>query len=159
MPVAIRARVRTDRGWGDVLIGNASSRGLMLQTPTPPARQSYIEVRHQTVVIVGRVVWTQGSQCGVRTQDRVDIPALLAPFPAAPRKPGEDRRRAKRPSAPSLKRKPTPGEMLARSRRLARRFEFGAIGLLVAGGGYLLATSVGEVLSRPIATTLAALTG
>lgn len=157
VPVAIRARMRTDCGWGDVVIGNVSSRGLMLRTPEPPAGLTYIEVRYQTVVIVGRIVWTNGLHCGVRTQDSVDIPALLSPRPGSRPKRGEDRRRrTRRDPAPALRR-PSSGEMLAHSRRLARLFEFGAVGLLVAGGCFLAATSVVEVLGRPLTATLAAL--
>ena len=54
--IFLRARLRSEHGWADVTIGNVSSRGVMLHCTAPLQRNSFIEVRHRSVCIVGRVV-------------------------------------------------------------------------------------------------------
>ena len=92
----LRARIRTEHGWSDVTIGNVSSRGLMLQAGASLQRNCFIEIRHGNACIVGRIVWARGVKCGVRTQDAVDIAALLSRAPAERATPGEERRAAPR---------------------------------------------------------------
>jgi hypothetical protein len=53
--IFLKARLRTDAGWSAVSIGNISLRGLMFRAQTPPPRGSFIEIRHRSTTIVGRV--------------------------------------------------------------------------------------------------------
>src|SRR3569623_2056164 len=110
----LHARLRSDAGWSDVTIGNVSSRGMMLHSASGLQRNAFVEVRHRGVCVVGRVVWSPGVKYGVRTQDVVDVPALLSPMPTKRPRPGEDRRRAPRRSAPRLP-GASPGETAAAS--------------------------------------------
>jgi hypothetical protein len=146
---AVRARLRTDRGWSDVTIGNVSSRGLLLLCVTPLPRNSFIEVRHHSVCIVGRIVWTHGVKCGVRTQDTVDIAGLLSQTPQKRRAPGEERRVARdrqlraRPSAPE--------ETAAASRRFARVFDWTIMVVVAGAAGAFMAQAAYAALEAPMA--------
>ena len=135
--VALTARLRSDDGWYDVTIGNVSSRGMMLRGRALPAKGEFIEIRQRSVVVIGRVVWSQGASCGVRTQDKVDIPALLSPSATRPPAANLERRRAPRPAKMTH-----PGVAIARraeaSRRFARIFDWS----IVAVGGALLAAAL-----------------
>jgi hypothetical protein len=131
--ISLNARLRSDDGWRDVTIGNVSSRGLMLRGSTLPQRGTFIEVRHQDLCIVGRVVWSQGLRAGVRTQEFVDVPMLIGSPTARIRKAGLEKRRVNRTQT----RAPPPqsADRAEASRRFARIFEWSAI----AAGGVLLA--------------------
>ena len=74
----VSARMRTDAGWSDVAITNASMRGLGLQTAHAPPRGTYVELRRGLLVINARVVWSNNHRFGVQTQDPVPIAALSA---------------------------------------------------------------------------------
>lgn len=91
----LAARVRMGDDWRDVTILNVSRRGLMLRAEQTLPRGSYIEVRRASTVIVGRVVWHRDAQCGVRAQDVIDLPGLMAAKNAGPKswKQGEEDRR------------------------------------------------------------------
>lgn len=140
--IFLKVRVRTDQGWRDVTIGNVSLHGLMLRGPSPPTKGEFIEVRHRSVCVIGRVVWSNGSCCGVRTQDIVDIDALLSQSPAQPRKPQIERRQA-----PRSRNQPPPAHLLASqiesSKRFARIFDWS----LVAAGGALAAATLASAAS------------
>lgn len=77
--VLFPVRVRDDDHWSDGRIRNMSSRGLMLEMEAPPPRGSFIEIRRGEIVIIGQVRWSSGTQCGLRTQDRVPVDRLAHP--------------------------------------------------------------------------------
>lgn len=79
--VLVKARMRSGQQWSDIHIRNISSRGLMLHMATPPRPGTVIEIRRAAQVIIGRTVWTTGMSCGIRTQDRIDIGAMLSDQP------------------------------------------------------------------------------
>jgi hypothetical protein len=151
----LRARIRADDGWSDVTIGNVSSRGLMLQCPAPPAHGSFVEIRHHHLCIVGRIVWTHGSQCGLRTQDVIDVRDILSPVPRKQARPGEERRAAPRPR--HTPRRPAAAEVAASSQRFARAFDWRIMALAVAAAGALVAHTAWAVLDGPMARAEAAL--
>lgn len=150
----LRARMRTEHGWLDVTIGNVSSRGLLLQCVEPQPRNSFVEVRHRNVCIVGRIVWTHGAKCGVRTQDAVDIAGLLSPAPQKRRAPEEDRRRAPRSAPPS---RPAVAETAEASRRFARLFDWTIVGLAAGVAGVFVALAAWSVLDVPLSEAVTAL--
>ncbi len=157
-PVFVRARLRTDRGWSDVTIGNVSSRGLMLQCTSPLRRNDFIEVRYQHVCVIGRIVWVGGTRCGVRTQDKVDVAGLLSRGSAKRRKPGEDRRAVVR-KVERPHRARAPADTAESSRRMARLFDWAVVAI---GGGAAAAFVAGIVysaLSAPLARIGVALAG
>lgn len=148
----LRARLRSDHGWSDVTIGNVSSRGLMLHCATSLPRNSFIEVRHRSVCVVGRIVWSQGVKCGVRTQDAVDISALLSQACAEMPRAQEERR-----GAPRKKAIAPPAETAVASRRFARAFDWAI--MVVAGitGSGFMAQYAWAALHAPVAQVTVAL--
>jgi hypothetical protein len=154
----LRARLRTDRGWSDVTIGNVSSRGLMLQCTAPLPRNSFIEVRHRHLCIVGRIVWTHGAKCGVRTQDAIDMAGLLSHAPQKRRAPGEERRATRRDR--QLRARPQdPAEIAAGSRRFARAFDWTIMVLAAGAAGAFMAQSAYAALAEPMTRVTTVLAG
>lgn len=142
--VALDARLRGDDGWHDVIIRNLSSRGLMIECARAPGRGAFVELRRGTHCIVGHVRWSRGTRFGIRSQERIDVSALLDK-PDTRR--GTDERAAARIEAAP---RPTPAERGETSRRIARYLEWSviaAIGVVAAG---LLATGASTVLKRPL---------
>ena len=78
-PVRLQAKIRNDEGWRDAVIGNVSSRGLMLKCTRAPAKGTFIELRFRSTSIVGRVVWSEANRCGVLTQDKLNFQHLGSP--------------------------------------------------------------------------------
>ena len=154
--IFLRARLRSEHGWADVTIGNVSSRGLMLHCTAPLQRNSFIEVRHRSVCIVGRVVWASGAKCGVRTQDSVAVGELLPDGPPKRGKPGEERRAAAR--APEVRRRPA-AETAEASRRFARAFDWTIIVLAAGAAGAFMTKTAWSVLDSPLAQVQATLAG
>ena len=153
----LRARIRTEHGWSDVTIGNVSSRGLMLQATTTLQRNCFIEVRHGNACIVGRIVWARGVKCGVRTQDAVDVAALLSHAPAKRAKPGQERRSA--PRQPEARKRPAAAEIAESSRRFARVFDWSIMVIAAGAAGALMAETAWAVLDAPLARAATALSG
>jgi len=153
--VLVRARMRAGSDWGDVVIHNMSSRGL-LATSDPICRPgTVVEIRRIHHVVIGRVVWQKGPYFGVRTQDPIDIQGIVTAQPPA-HKPqrsdaGDDDRRAVR-RVPAAERE-------AQSRRFASAFQFVVLIVAVGAAALFAAQEVGSVLSRPFAAVSAALDG
>jgi hypothetical protein len=105
--------------------------------------------------IVGRIVWMHGSQCGLRTQDAIDVRDILSPAPRKQARRGKERRAAPRPrQAP---RRPAAGEVAASSQRFARAFDWRIMALAVAAAGALMVHTAWTVLDAPMARAEAAL--
>ena len=142
-----KVKLRSEEGWTEVTISNVSSRGLMLRCSPAPAKGAFIEVRHRGMSIVGQVMWSNGSRCGVRTQDKVDTPALLSDSPITPIIPG-----FKRPAAPTRRSAPkickTPQDKDTRS--LARMLDWSMVAAAAVGAAWFVADSAGAALEAPI---------
>src|SRR5690606_30114952 len=90
--VILPARMRVGGQWCDVRIRNVSSRGLMAQGEDAPQTGTYVEIRRADQVVIGRTVWRNGDRFGVRTQDQLNVEALLGA------RPGRDRSGPRAPS-------------------------------------------------------------
>ena len=117
----LRARMRTNWGWSDACILNVSSRGLLINAGAAAALTGgRIELWHGEQVIVGTVIWRQGTRAGLQSDDQVPVDDILAISQApslqltAGQWPGVERR--KRPRSDDD------------SRLRARAMEFAAIG-------------------------------
>jgi len=148
----LRARLRSDAGWSDVTIGNVSSRGMLLHSASGLRRNAFIELRHRDACVVGRIVWSHGTTCGVRTQDAIDVPALLAQKPAKAARPGQERRASPRRAAPR-----SPAETAAASRRFGRAFEWTIMVTAGVTGSGFVAQSAWAALHAPVAQITTAL--
>lgn len=152
----VRARMRAGSDWGDVVIHNMSSRGL-LATSDPICRPgTVVEIRRIHHVVIGRVVWQKGPYFGVRTQDPIDIQGIVSAKPPAhkpvrPDAPGEGDRRAQR-RVPAAERE-------AQSRRFAAKFQFVVMIVVIGAVAVFAAQAVSGVLSRPFSAVGAALGG
>jgi hypothetical protein len=148
--VLLAARVRTPAGWGDACILNVSSRGMLIHAGrTPVGEGSTIELRHQELAIVARVVWRDGARVGLTANERLPVEQImsLGQSPAlqltATVACGAERRRQPRTHEDS--------------RLRGRVFEFAGIAfiaVILSGGLFVM---VEEALARPIAYVEAAL--
>lgn len=154
--LVLSARMLADEGWRDVTVRNVSSRGMMLRCATPPARNTFVEIRLQKARVVGRVVWSSEAACGINTQDTIDLSDLLSQSPAKPRKGNIERRAHPRDmSLQPVQMRVLPTEEA--SRIFARIFDWSAVALAVAVGAFSLTDVTGPLLRTPLETTRAAL--
>jgi hypothetical protein len=153
---SLKAQMRTDDGWCDVIVCNISPRGLMMKCDAPPPRGAFVEVLHRSVHIVGHVRWSHGRRLGIRTQDPIDIEALLAPAQIGAGKPRAERR----PSAQARAAAPTLSiaDRAEASRRFARAFDWLTIAAAVAIAATLVAQTAGAALKAPLKQVTNALT-
>jgi hypothetical protein len=154
--LVLSARMLADEGWRDVTVRNVSSRGMMLRCKTPPARNTFVEVRLQRARVVGRVVWSGEAACGISSQDTIDLSDLLSQSPTKPRKSNIERRAQPRGmSHHPVQMRVLPTEEA--SRIFARIFDWSAVALAVAVGAIALTDVTGPVLRAPLETTRATL--
>ncbi|MDB5707255.1 MAG: PilZ domain protein [Sphingomonas bacterium] len=72
------ARVRTDTDEGLVRVRNLSDEGIMLRLSLPVLLGEAMDIQlSETVSVHGRVVWTDGPDCGVKLTQAIDSSALL----------------------------------------------------------------------------------
>jgi hypothetical protein len=146
-PVRIGARLKSGRGWTDVVIRNVSPRGIMGRCAAPPARGDYVEVRCGDCVIVARVAWTDNDSFGARAQDKIVLPDLIAGSQGR-ETPAQERRQQARPQPSAL-----PAQSLAAraaaSTRVARTLDFLAIVLAGATAASLAAGVAHDAMARP----------
>jgi hypothetical protein len=152
--VMIKARMRVSATWNDVCILNISARGMSLQAAAPPPRGTYLEVRRGAHEILARVVWVNHHRFGVRTQESLDVDAVInqpdrsaAPALAIAAGVVPDRRRAPRSLA----------ERHECSRMLSRAMEFAVIGIFAASAAVAAFGTVSGALERPLAQVSAAI--
>jgi hypothetical protein len=141
--------MRVGSGWDDIRILNVSSRGLLIQAPNLGGNATTVELRHGDAAIKAQVVWRDGAQVGLRTEDRIPIEQILAygqatilQLPCA-RRPTE--RRGQIRSAADI------------NRLRGRAFEFLSVVVVVACIGLTLAMIAADVLARPMTAVRAAL--
>ncbi len=147
--------MRVGAAWADICIRDISSRGLMIQAPAAPPRGTYLELRRGTRVIIGRVMWSKQDRCGIETQDRLDVDAILAgPDGAEPDDeayaapaPAVDRRSASRAHEQSFE----------RSRQSSRAFEFICITIFAVAGCMMAFGAVTQWFGEPMAAVEAGL--
>ena len=88
----------------------------------------------------------------MRSQDLIDIPAMLAESPLKPRRPGEERRIPERPRAAT--RLALPAEQAERNRLRGRTLDW----LLIAAAVVIAASQLVQVTAEAFATPLEAVT-
>lgn len=139
--------MRSDGVWSDVRIRNASSRGMMVETAEPPERGAYIEIRRGALVVIGRVAWSRSGRFGFRSQDKINVDALMAHASQNPRAAARQDESHERRKDPSRLGETLKGE--ARSRQIASALQYAALGGGAIIAALIAASLVGEVLSRP----------
>lgn len=150
--IRVSARMKTASGWQDVAIQNASAHGLKIAATEPMRRGDCIELRRASQIIVARIVWAQDGSYGLRTQDVVDVPALVNPN-AAKAELAVAGFQADRRAAPRVE------ETAERSRAFAARMQWALVGgAIVLAVGYI-GGAVLEVFGSPLAAVSDALGG
>jgi hypothetical protein len=150
--------MRVGASYSDVCIRDISSRGMMLQAATPPAKGTYIEILRAAHIVVARVVWVNERRFGIVASDRMDVAAVInAAAPAGSRNDGQERRSTHRQRMPA----PTANglaQRAERSRRLSRAFQFGMITLSGMVGAGLLGGIAYDAMASPFKHVAAHLT-
>lgn len=153
VPVLLPARMKRGSAWVDATIHNVSSRGMLVATNDPPDAGAYVDIRRGSNVMIGRVAWRKDRFFGVRTQDRIDLPALQRPpqrpgaGPSAGRSPDASERR----SADRSRSDAAVARRLERNRTLSHLLQFTTLGLFAAIACAGLAMGVYNVLRAPAA--------
>jgi hypothetical protein len=159
LQVCVPARMHTGADWVGVTILNMSSRGLMIQTDGQLTRGSYVEVRRGTQMIIGRVVWARDGRLGLRSQDQIDVAAIVNE-PRLSSRPGAlPGKSAERRHAPRQIAAPTIAQRAERSRRFATAFQFISITVAGVGASVTLFVVVGQFLTGVSATIQTAMHG
>lgn len=144
--VLLKARMRTDEGWGDACILNISSRGLMIHAGRAADRGSVVEVRQGEHLIRARVVWRDGARIGLKADARLPVEQILSRCDCP-----ELRLTASQPRRCC--------ETHDRSRSRSRLLEL-LVFIVVAGFvGATAFSLVGEALAKPLASVRSALGG
>lgn len=149
VPVSLKARLKSEIGWGDSQICNVSSRGMMVRHIPPPPLGSYVEVCRGPFSIVGRVRWIAGDRFGVQSLEDIDLDELRSPG-KAPTAPVSDRRRRARPTASQVAQIPDYGAQLEASNRLARQLQF----LVIVLAGMTMALILTQIIAGSLRTPL-----
>jgi hypothetical protein len=150
----LRIRVRDDTGWSDLTICNISERGMMLRAGRVPVRGAIIEIRAGTTLVIGEVRWSAAGRCGVRSQEPIDVEALLTG--GQPKCQTDGPRLIERPAQV---RTVDPRAALERSRVLGRLIDHGLTVALVLIGVGVLTMLVSDVLSMPFQRLAAGMAG
>ena len=148
--VVVPVRLRMGARWSDACILNVSSRGVLIHTPEPPQRGSYVELRREDKVIIGRVMWANGSRAGLRAQDRVPVEAIVTARAA------QARRLTARPTG-GVERRRVPRDH-ERSRLRGRAMEFASVAAIGATLSVAAFSMVAQALAEPLSRVRTALT-
>jgi hypothetical protein len=70
--------MRTDSTWLDACILNISSRGVMIHVSRGAPDGDTVELRRGHHVIIGRVVWRDGSRAGLHSDERLPVDEILS---------------------------------------------------------------------------------
>lgn len=145
----LHARMRIDGEWTDATICNVSSRGLMIKSGFEPDRAVIAEVRYRNVTIIGQVRWAVGAQCGLRTQERLELDRILGQPVVNPRAPGQERRSEHRQLGKDTK-QPDHALRAEQSKRFAHILEWSAVGLAGAMLATVMAQTASQALTAPL---------
>jgi hypothetical protein len=155
--VVIKARMRTDEGWDDVVIRNLSSRGVGLQSKRPPQRGNYVEIYRLDQRLIGRVAWSNGPDFGIVLRDRIAVESLVAGQSATDGScgAGVERRMVARDHQ---RRTLTIDERAEQSQLLSKTINLVAIITTTLLAGFLLYDLASDTLTTPLKTVSDSLT-
>jgi hypothetical protein len=155
LAVNLICRIRQDDGWHDVRVRNISCRGIGASSATPPAIGEYAELRRGSALIVARVVWQHGHSFGLRSQDRIDIPALLGQGAAA--KEGQFE-----PANAERRRQPREDSLVnaaEQSKHVSSMLQYTVLGIASLAAALFASSAVRDIFSTPLAAVAHALPG
>jgi hypothetical protein len=148
--VVLPVRLRMGARWSDACILNVSARGVLIHASEPPQRGSYVELRRDDKVIIGRVMWASGSRAGLRAQDRVPVEAIVTA------KAAQSLRLTARPVG-RVERRRVPRDH-ERSRLRGRIMQFASVAAIGATLSVAVFSMVAQALAEPLSRVRTALT-
>jgi hypothetical protein len=154
--VHLKAELRSDAGARPAVICNVALHGLMVKCAEAPARGAFVEVRCEGVIVVGRVVWSQGVRFGLRSQDKIDLAALHATRSSASKTSAKRKEGVRAQRSEVLVR----AHLLAaeeQSRNAARLVDWLFVTLAAAAAAVFCASAIYSVVSAPLGQAGAAL--
>lgn len=156
--VLISCRLQSTAGWADACIHNISSRGMMIASDAVLSPGDYIEIRRGQQVVIGRIVWQRERFSGVRTQDVINIEALVKE-PRLEQRPGHGTDGERRLDMDRVSRNPSPRDRIAmeistarrieRSQAISSRLQFSALCLFGVAAAVAIAMQVAQMLGNP----------
>ena len=149
--VMLPARVRAGVQWNDACILNISSRGLLINCPRGVSEGHVVELRRGDHVIVGRVVWREGSRAGLQCDDRLPVEQIMS----------LDQSQALQLTAPGgdrIERRKQP-RIIDDARLRGRAMEFISVGVIVVSLALTIWSMAEQALAKPMAAAAAALGG
>lgn len=155
LAVNLICRIRQEDGWYDVRVRNISCRGIGALSATPPSIGQYAELRRGSAVIVARVVWQHGNAFGLRSQDKIDIPARLGQSGAAKEGPFE-------PTSTERRRQPREDGLVnaaEQSRHRSLMFQYSVLGVASLAAALFASSMVRDIFSTPLTAIARALPG
>jgi hypothetical protein len=144
--VILPARLHHGTSWSDACILNISSRGMLVHSARPIARDSEVEIHRGGRVIVARVIWRDGGRTGLQADERLPVEDMMILGPSPSLRliaPASERRSRLRPQD--------------HSRLRGRAIEFAgiaAIAVSLASAGLVM---IEAAFARPLALIAAAL--
>jgi hypothetical protein len=150
--VMLPARLRTGAQWSDACILNISSRGLLIHCPRTVSDGGVVEVRRGDHVIVGRVVWREGTRAGLQVDDMLPVEQIMS----------LDQSQALQLTAsggPVVERRKRPRTIEIDSRLRGRAMEFVSVGVIAASLALTIWSMAEQALAKPMAAVSAALGG
>lgn len=143
--VVVPARFNAGPKWVDAVILNISSRGMLVRSEAAVEVGTYVDIRRGRQVIIGRAMWTDGNQFGVRTQDRIDIEALLGELS---RPSSADGARPERRADPGRAGGAvTAAQRAERSRQMGALFQYALIAAVALAAAGFAASAVHDLLT------------
>lgn len=153
--LVVGARMRLDGRWADVRILDASSRGFLIATVDTPNRGTYIELARGPARYVARVMWQGNGRCGVQTQDRVCVGALLKPPECAANDGVADAAKVDRRGAERSR--DALDQQAARSVWIGKSVEYAGVVGMGAVAAMLLYAMLGSMFAAPLSRISSAL--
>lgn len=147
--VLIPSRMQVGAVWVDACIHNMSSRGMMLATDDPPAPGTYVDIRRGTQVVIGRVMWRKDRFFGIRTQDRLDLDAIVNEPRLTARPQRKDVGAPDRRSRDRLVAEARIGQKVERSRQISMLMQFVVVLALGAAAAVLIGDHAYRLLAAP----------
>ncbi len=152
--VLIACQMKSAQGWGDVCIHNVSSRGMMIASDVALSPGAYIEIRRGQQTVIGRVVWQRERFSGVRTQDVIDVEALLREprlqQPAQRRNPDMNPSPVAMPANDRIAIEINAARRIERSQAISSRLQFSALCLFGLVAAIAIAMQVAQMLGNPM---------
>lgn len=155
LAVNLICRIHQADGWHDVRVRNISCRGIGALSATPPSIGQYAELRRGSAVIIARVVWQHGNSFGLRTQDKIDIPALLGQSGAAKEGPFE-------PTSTERRRQPREDSLVnaaEQNRHRSSMLQYAVLGMASLAAALFASSVVRDIFSTPLIAVTRALPG